>query len=150
MRYKLNEEQTLEAHPAANAFPLMDEDQIRELAEDIENHGQHFLVALQKTSNGDTLVLDGRNRMRACELAGIAPQYHYIDPNEDAVAFIVSVNARRRHQNDSQRALSAARLVTIFGRGRPAQQGIASIEAIPQPRAAKRCSTSAGVRFSAP
>ena len=142
MRYKLNEEQTLEAHPAANAFPLMDEDRIRELAEDIKKHGQHVPVALQKTSNGDTLVLDGRNRMRACELAGIAPQYKYIDPNEDAVAFIVSMNARRRHQNESQRALSAARLVTVFGRGRHASKGIGSIEPIPRARAAKMLNVS--------
>ena len=50
----------------------MDEDQIGALAEDIKSHGQHVAVALQRTSNGDTLVLDGRNRLRASEVAGIS------------------------------------------------------------------------------
>ena len=137
MRYKLNGGLTAEAHPVANVFPLMNEEQIRELAEDIQNHGQRVAIALQKTPNGDTLVLDGRNRLLACELAGIPPRYEYIDPTVNPVAFIVSTNAVRRHQNESQRALSAARLVTITGSRRPAQKEIDSIESIPQSRAAK-------------
>ena len=53
-------------------------------------------------------MLDGRNRLAACEAAGVAPTFtvHAGDP----VAYIVSANITRRHLNAGQRAMLVAEM----------------------------------------
>lgn len=84
-------------HPVADLFPMMSSAELRELADDIMRDGQIQPVVLL----GDQ-ILDGRNRLAACRLAGVAPtfcQYH----GESPVAFIISANLRRRHLNQGQK-----------------------------------------------
>jgi hypothetical protein len=58
------------------------------------------------------LILDGRNRFRACLLAGVEPHFEpYTGKNP--LGFIVSRYLRRRHLSESQRAMVAAKLETI-------------------------------------
>ena len=57
-------------------------------------------------------ILDGRNRCRASGIAGVdcpMTTYDGIDP----VGFVVSLNLRRRHLNEGQRAWVAAQLANI-------------------------------------
>ena len=56
-------------------------------------------------------MLDGRNRLRACEELGIAPPTETYDG--DPVAYVVSLNIARRHLNESQRGLVAAKLANM-------------------------------------
>ncbi len=51
-------------------------------------------------------MLDGRNRLRACELASVEPEFTEFG-GTDPVAFVVSCNVQRRHLNSSQRAMAA-------------------------------------------
>ena len=132
MTYLLAGGRRVRAHPAADVFPLLSKDEITALAADIQNIGQRLPVLLQQADDGADLVLDGRNRLLACEVAGVEPRVDCVEPTADAVQVIVSTNLARRHQGESQRAMSAARLVTL--RGRPEQ--IASIDAISQGSAA--------------
>ena len=120
------------AHPAADVFPLLSKDEITALAADIRTNGQRLPVLLQQADDGAGLVLDGRNRLLACEEAGLEPRVAYVEPTANAVQVIVSMNLARRHQGQSQRAMSAARLVNLCGR----TQRIASIDAISQGTAA--------------
>ena len=53
-------------------IPMMPDDRLRRLAENIELYGRLVPILLQKV-NGEILVIDGRNRLRAAELAGIDP-----------------------------------------------------------------------------
>jgi hypothetical protein len=55
-------------HPLAAAFPMMDEEELERLAEDIRSNGLINPVVLDKTGQ----LIDGRNRLRACQLADIA------------------------------------------------------------------------------
>jgi hypothetical protein len=60
----------------------------------------------------DGMILDGRCRWDACKNAGVEPrivQYQGSDP----VGFVVSRNLKRRHLNEGQRAMIAARLATL-------------------------------------
>ena len=50
---------------------------------------------------------DGRNRMRACEIAGVAPKFQKIN-GQDQKAYILSVNINRRHMSAAQRAMAVA------------------------------------------
>jgi len=58
------------------------------------------------------VLLDGRNRLAACERAGIAPRYREYE-GTDPVAFIMSANVHRRHLTESQRAMVAARIASL-------------------------------------
>ena len=113
-------------HPIANLFPLMEDEELDALAENIRANGLCEPIILY---NGQ--VLDGRNRKLACERAGVVPHYVHFEGN-DALAYVLSKNLIRRHLNDSQRGLIAAKVATLT-RGQP---GNASNEAITQPGAA--------------
>src|SRR5580658_7238091 len=95
-------------HPAALVFPEMSPADLDGLVEDIKQNGlAHPIV---RTSDG--VVLDGRNRLKACEIAGIDPQFEVYE-GSNPVGFIISSNLKRRQLNESQRALMATRLATL-------------------------------------
>src|SRR5215813_6938268 len=97
----------LEFHPLANVFPLMEGEEFDELVADIKANGQHEPVTVYEGE-----ILDGRNRYRACRRLGIEPNFTaYTD--DDPVAFAVSLNLRRRHLDESQRAMVAAKLAKL-------------------------------------
>jgi len=92
-------------HPLAALFPMLPDDELRRLADDIEANGQQEPVWLL-----DGKILDGRNREAACHLVGIdawTKEYEGKDP----LGFVLSLNLHRRHLTESQRAMVAARIV---------------------------------------
>src|ERR1700733_14887339 len=111
----------LEFHPLANIFPLMDENELKRLTEDIRKNGQREPIKLYEGK-----ILDGRNRYRACVRLGIDPVTEEYTGN-DALDYVVSRNMFRRHLNESQRAWAALKITTLR-RG----DGQASIEAYSQ------------------
>lgn len=111
-----------EAHPAADLFPMLGERELRDLADDIRQRGlQQPIVIFEKK------ILDGRNRWRACEIAGVEPQTVQWKPagEADPIAYVVSLNLKRRHLDESQRAMCAA-----------AAKGMYEVEARERQRAA--------------
>src|ERR1700730_12615752 len=98
---------TLSFHPLANIFPLLEGAEFVELVEDIRQHGQREPIVLYQNQ-----ILDGRNRHRACLAAGIACWFEEYD-GDDPLAFVISLNLKRRHLNESQRAMVAAKLATL-------------------------------------
>jgi N6-adenosine-specific RNA methylase IME4/ParB-like chromosome segregation protein Spo0J len=94
-------------HPLAEIFPLIEGEDFAALVADIKAHGVHEPIWIYQGQ-----IIDGRNRYRAARLAGIdCPMREYIGDNP--VAFVVSLNLKRRHLNESQRAMVAARLATL-------------------------------------
>ena len=99
-----------EVHPAADIFPLLDPLELAKLVADIEEHGQHLPIVLHKGQ-----ILDGRNRLRACVFARIEPRFVEWDgQGGSAVAYVMSVNLRRRHQTESQLAMIAVQLLPML------------------------------------
>lgn len=101
----LEEALPLAFHDVAGIFPLMNDDEFRQLVADIATHGQREPII---THQG--LIIDGRNRFRACLELDLAPVTREWDGEGDPTAYVVSLNLHRRHLNDSQRAMIAARL----------------------------------------
>ena len=63
-----------QVHPAAEIFPMLSEDKLRALGEDIKEHGLKepiVLWSIDPEDNQSAVVLDGRNRLDAMELVGI-------------------------------------------------------------------------------
>jgi ParB-like chromosome segregation protein Spo0J len=90
----------LEVHPVADLFPMLADDELQELADDIRERGLLQPIVL----DAEGRVLDGRNRLAACALAGIEPTFETY-AGEDADGYALAVNINRRHLRPSQRYL---------------------------------------------
>lgn len=112
---------TVAAHPIASLFPIMDGPELAELAADIREHGQHEPVILHR----DGTILDGRNRWRACEIAGVEPVCETYT-GDNPLALVISLNLKRRHLTESQRAMVAAKIANL-SEGRPKTGAIAPV-----------------------
>jgi N6-adenosine-specific RNA methylase IME4 len=88
----------LEFHPAADAFPMMDEKRYGELVDDIRQNGQ-----LEPITVCDGMILDGRNRHKACVELGIEPVTREFDGDPWERAW--SLNGMRRDLVAEQRYL---------------------------------------------
>ena len=60
---------TLPIHPAAELFPLMSPDELAALGEDIRKHGLTSSIVLWSDGKSQALLLDGRSRLDAIEIA---------------------------------------------------------------------------------
>jgi hypothetical protein len=92
-------------HPVANIFPLMQEGEFLELKADIKNNGLLEAIWLY-----DGQVVDGRNRLLACNELGIKPKFRTWKSNgngQGLVDFVISLNLKRRMLTQSQRAFVA-------------------------------------------
>jgi ParB-like chromosome segregation protein Spo0J len=89
--------------PAAGLFPLMAQAELEALIADIAEHGQREPILLAP----DGSVLDGRNRLAACEALGIQPHFERVAHAGSLVSLVVSLNLHRRHLSSSQRAAVA-------------------------------------------
>jgi hypothetical protein len=98
-----------EIHPAAALFPPLPEAALRALADDIRANGLVHPIVLHEDR-----VLDGRNRLRACEMAGVEPRFTVWQEKGSPTAWVLSVNLHRRHLDESQRAMIAARAKDQF------------------------------------
>lgn len=111
-------------HEVANAWPMMTDAEIDGLAEDILANGVHYAIWRHR----DGRIIDGRNRWTACQKVGVeCPSNTYTGDDSGLVEFVVSLNDKRRHQSESQRAIVAAKLANLKV-GRPSEN--ASTEAI--------------------
>lgn len=97
----------LDAHSIAGLFPLVDDVDLEHLAADIQNNGLQVPITIYEGK-----ILDGRNRYTACGLAGVEPTFSEYSGN-NPLAYVISLNLHRRHLDESQRAMIAARIATI-------------------------------------
>ncbi len=123
-------------HSLAGLFPMMEKDDLGALKDDIVANGLREPIVLH-----EGLILDGRNRFLACHQAALEigfpdflttpidecmermkalriPIRYVAYTGTDPLAFVVSMNLHRRHLNESQRAMVAAKWETLK-RGRP-------------------------------
>lgn len=100
-------------HPAAELFPLLDGAELQELADDIRTHGLIEPVWLWDDPERGTVLLDGRNRARACEIAGVRLETRRY-AGGDPITFSISQNMKRRHLTVGQKAAVAVDSLPLY------------------------------------
>jgi ParB-like chromosome segregation protein Spo0J len=97
------------AHPLAEMFPMISDDELRELAEDIRKNGMIEPITLCEGK-----ILDGRNRFNAAKLvsfpfrrANFRELLCHLDPR----AYVISANIKRRHLTTEQKREVIALLI---------------------------------------
>lgn len=95
----------MQAHPAADLFPLLEGDAYESLKTDIGERG-----LLEPIWLCEGQILDGRNRFRACVDTGTEPRFRNYE-GESPVAFVWSLNGVRRQLSKSQLSLIAVKML---------------------------------------
>jgi len=98
----------MEYHEIASIFPLLDIQEIGVIAEDIKKNG-----LLNPILTYEGKILDGRNRFRACSIAGVSPVFTEYEGN-DPVGHVLSLNLHRRQLTASQKAAIATESLPYF------------------------------------
>jgi len=87
----------------------MSDEELQDLADDISSNGLlHPIV----THEGK--ILDGRNRLAACEMAGVEPRFEEWRNTGSAVEWVISANLMRRHLTASQKAVIGHELLPLL------------------------------------
>ena len=94
---------------AAKLFPLMSGDELRELAENIGKHGLVHPIVLHMGA-----ILDGRNRLIACKMADVLPEFEDWTVCGSPTEWVLSVNLHRRHLTPSQKGFVAKDALPLF------------------------------------
>lgn len=102
-----------EIHEYCDIFPDLDAKAIAEMAASIAAEGQ-----LDPIIRWGTIILDGKNRLKACDLAGVSPIFESWYPtnpadkqlaDDEAWAFCRAKNYNRRHLTTSQLSMIAGK-----------------------------------------
>jgi len=100
--------QQFNIHPIACVFPMMSSDEFEHLKQDIKDNGQHESIVFW-----NELLIDGRNRLKACEELGVEPETCELPIEEDPITYVLGANLHRRQLHPSQRAMIAAKMATM-------------------------------------
>lgn len=95
-------------HPAAALFPMLDKASHEALKESIKARGVLVPAIMQ-----GSLLIDGRNRMFACEELGIKCPVEQFDTKkhgDDIAGFIIAQNIERRHLTEDMRVMLVAKV----------------------------------------
>lgn len=121
---------TYQIHRIAEIFPRMSGEEFVALKADIKSRGLLDPIWLYEGR-----VLDGRHRYYACQETGVTPEFHEYK-GDDPVGFVVSLNLRRRHLSESQRAMVAASLANMRQGERTDVEPSANLQKVSQSQAA--------------
>lgn len=100
----------IECHPAASLFPMLPDSELQKLAEDIRKNGLLEPIVLH-----EGMILDGRNRFAACELADLQARFVEWDKaGNSPILYVISKNLHRRQLTTSQRAAVAVESLPLL------------------------------------
>lgn len=119
----------MEFHPISNIFPLMAENELPSLADDIAKNG-----LIEPIVTHEDMILDGRNRYLACQKVNVELDYVPLDKDRDPLDFVISVNLKHRYLNESQRAMVAAKLANMPQGFRTDLEPSANLPKVSQPQ----------------
>lgn len=96
-------------HPACLLFPPLSDEELGQLADDIKRRG-----LLHPIITHEDKILDGRNRLAACKIAGVEPRFEKWKEAGSPVQWAISTNLHRRHLTASQKAALALDILPML------------------------------------
>ncbi len=127
----------MKTHEVANLFPMLSDKELDNLAEDIKANGQ-----IQPCVKMGDILLDGRNRIAACERVGAKPVFTEYK-GDSPVGFIIGVNLKRRHLDKGQKIALALEVEPHFAAEAKKRQGARTdlVEKVPRSSAPTKSTT---------
>lgn len=98
-------------HPYADKFPMLPDAELDELAESIRTVGLLHPIIVDPAG----LIIDGRNRLEACNRAAVEAHTEVYD-GADIAEYVVACNVTRRNMKVGARAMSTALVYLADGR----------------------------------
>ena len=124
---------------------MMTKNELLEMADSIRNEG-----LLNPCVRQNDVLLDGRNRMAACKLAGIEPKF--VEYTGDSpVAFIIGANLARRHLEKGQKIALAIEIEPHFAAEAKKRlhlakgRGVKAVEKVPQVKSRDQAAAAVGI-----
>lgn len=118
-------------HEYANIYRMLPDAELQKLAANIKEKGQLLPI----TSYEDQ-ILDGRNRFKACEIAGVEPRIEEYT-GDDPLGLVASLNDHRRHDTENERAMVGARMANLKNGQRASSMETAGAPVVSIERAAE-------------
>lgn len=143
--------ESFECHEAAEIFPMMEGQEFLDLVEDVKRNG-----LLEPIDVFEDKILDGRNRAKACAMAGVEAVFRTVQTT-DPVAYVLSRNLHRRQLDTSQRAMIAAKARDYYDkqakerqaeqarRNQPQSQKVATLPPLEKSKARDQAGKAVGV-----
>lgn len=98
------------AHPAAELFPMLNDDEIRPLVDSMRRNGFDPSKPILRYAG---VILDGRNRLRASMLAGVDPVFADVPLDRDPYQESWKHNGLRRDLTPGQKAAIVAKITSM-------------------------------------
>jgi hypothetical protein len=98
-------------HPLAECFPMLEGEELQGFIQDIESRGQREPIIVLGNQ-----VIDGRNRLAACNTLGMPPKIKEYEGATDYASIsrlIRSLNIARRHLTPDQQLAAECQLVNM-------------------------------------
>lgn len=96
-------------HGVCDLFPPMTDEEFAALVEDIRKNGVQVPVATYRDA-----IIDGKHRWKACQQLGIECPTREWDGEGSLVDYVASLNLRRRHLTQSQKAAVAVGMLPLL------------------------------------
>ena len=97
-----------------HVFPVMTRDEFAALVASIRQRGLLDPITLWRGQ-----IVDGRHRFLACIKAGAPPRFEHLPDDADPLEHVLNKNQDRRDTSISQKAVSAYKVTSRSGPGRP-------------------------------
>jgi len=128
--------QNFQPHALSKLFPLISGSDFDELVADVAVHGVQQPIVLYEFQ-----ILDGRNRFAAAKAAGVECPYVEYE-GDDPLGYVISLNLKRRHLTESQRAMVAANIANMEQGERTDLEPSANLQKVSQSDAAQMLNVS--------
>jgi N6-adenosine-specific RNA methylase IME4 len=117
-------------HPFAELLPPMTAAEEADLQTSLRDNGY---IGAPIMLHRDGRILDGRHRDRTCDRLGIVPPTEtFRGEDHEALLYVIAMNVQRRHLDETQRAMVAARLPGFAHGGVRRSDQAADLPLVPQ------------------
>ncbi len=100
-------------HEYCKKWPIYSDEKLAELAQSIKQTGLESDIIYAPNRSKRKIIIDGRNRLIACEIAGVKPRLRLMRKDQTPIDVIMANNLHRRHLDFGKLVMIAADLMLL-------------------------------------